>query len=40
MTNITVAKCRFWNNKFKQIYLKKERRFLDFLLRFWNVDEI
>ena len=40
MTSIPVAKCRFWNNKFKHIYLKKERLFFDFLLRFLNVHEI
>ena len=40
MTSIPVAKCRFWNNKFKDIYLKKERLFFDFLLRFLNVHDI
>ena len=40
MTSIPVAKCRFSNNNFKHIYLKKERLFFDFLLRFWNMHEI
>ena len=26
--------------KFKRLDLRKERRFLDFLLNFWNVHEI
>ena len=30
MTSIPIAKCRFCNNKFEHIYLKKERLFLDF----------
>ena len=40
MTSIPFAKCRFSNNKFKRLYLKKERLFMDFLLHFWNVHEI
>ena len=40
MPSITVAKCRFWNNKYKHMYLKKERHFLHFLLNFWNVHKI
>ena len=40
MTSIPVAKCGFWNNKFKHIYLKKERLFLDFFLHFLNVYEV
>ena len=40
MTSIPVAICGFSGNKFKRIYLKKERPFVDFLLRFWNVHEI
>ena len=40
MTSIPVAICRFSNNKFKRLYLKKERLFMDFLLHFWNVHEI
>ena len=40
MTSIAVAISRFSNNKFKRLYLKKERLFMDFLLHFWNVHEI
>ena len=40
MTSIRVAICRFSDNNFKRVYLKKKRRFLDFLLFFQNVDEI
>ena len=40
MTSIPVAICRFSNHKFKRLYLKKERLFMDFLFHFWNVDEI
>ena len=40
MTSIPVAKCRFSNNKFKCLYLKKEKHFVDFFLPFWNVHEI
>ena len=40
MTSIPVAICIFSDNKFKRIYLKKERPFVDFLLDFWNVHEI
>ena len=40
MTSIPVAICRLSDNKFKRLYLKKERLFLDFLLNFWNVHEI
>ena len=40
MTSIPVAICRFSDNKFKRLYLKKERFFLDLFLYFWNVDEI
>ena len=40
MTSITVAICRLSDNKFKRLYLKKQEVFLDFLLHFWNVDEI
>ena len=48
MTNIPVAKCRFSNNKFKCLYLKKESLFLNFLLisemcmkfkTFWKKEE-
>ena len=40
MTRIPVAKCRFSNNKFKRLYLKKEKLFVDFFLHFRNVHEI
>ena len=40
MTSVPVAKCRFSNNKFKNLYLKKEKLYVDFLLNFWNVHEI
>ena len=40
MTSIPVAICRFSNNNFKRLYLKKDRLFMDFLLHFWNVHEI
>ena len=40
MTNIPVAISRLSDNKFKRLYLKKQKVFLDFLLHFWNVHEI
>ena len=40
MTSIAVAICRFSNNKFKHIFLKKEKLFVDFFLHFWNVHSI
>ena len=40
MTSVPVAICRVSDNKFKRLYLKKEKVFLDFLLNFWNVHEI
>ena len=40
MTSIPVAMCRFSDKNFKRNYLKKERLFLHFLLRIWNVHEI
>ena len=40
MRSIPVAICRLSDNKFKRVYLKKERLFLDFLLNSWNVHEI
>ena len=40
MTSILVAKCRFSNNKFKRLYLIKEKLFVEFFLHFWNVHEI
>ena len=40
MTSVPVAKCTFSNKKFKGLYLKKEKLFVDFLLHFWYVHEI
>ena len=40
MTSIPVAFCRFSDNNFKRICLKKERLFVNFWLYFWNVHEI
>ena len=40
MTSIPVAICRFPDNNFKCLYLKKESLFVDFWLYFWNVHEI
>ena len=40
MTSVPVAKCRFSKNKFKRLYLKKEKLFVDFFLYFWNVHEM
>ena len=40
MSSIPVAIYWFSGNKFKGFYPKKERRFVDFLLHFWNVHEI
>ena len=40
MTSIPVEICRFSDNNFKRLYLKKERLFVDFRLSFWNVHEI
>ena len=40
MKRIPVAICRFSDNNFKRIYLKKERLFVNFWLCFWIVDEI
>ena len=36
----SVAICRLSDNKFKRLYLKKERLFLDILLNSWNAHEI
>ena len=36
----SVGISRHSENKFKRLYLKKERVFFDFLLHFWNVHEI
>ena len=40
MTSILVAKYRFSNNKFRCLYLKKEKLFVEFFSHFWNVHEI
>ena len=40
MTSIPVATCRFADNNFKLLDLKKERLFVNFWLYFWIVDEI
>ena len=40
MPSIPVAICRFSDNNFKGLYLKKERLFVDFWMYFWNVHEI
>ena len=40
MTSIPVGICRFSDNNFKRIFLKKESLFFGFLLHFWNVHEI
>ena len=40
MTSISVGISRLSDNKFKRLYLKKKRVFLNFLLHFWNVHEI
>ena len=40
MSSIPVAICRFSDNTFKRLYLKKERLFFNFLLDFWYVHEI
>ena len=40
MTSIPVAISRLCDKKFQDLYLKKERLFLDFLLSFWNGHEI
>ena len=40
MTRIPVGISRLSDNKFKSIYLKKVKVFFDFLLRFWNLQEI
>ena len=38
MTSIPVAICRFSDNNFKRLYLKKERFFVHLWLYFWNVN--
>ena len=40
MTSIPVAICRFSDNNFKRIFLKKKKLFFVFLFHFWNVDKI
>ena len=40
MTSIPVAICRFSDNNFKRLYLKKEILFDHFCSHFWNVHEI
>ena len=40
MTSIPVPISRLSDNKFKRLYLKKQKVFLDILLHFWNVHEI
>ena len=40
MTSIPVAISRLFDNKFKGLYLKKQKVFLDILLPFWNAHEI
>ena len=40
MASVPVAKCRISSNKFKRLYLKKKKLFVDFLFHFWNVHEI
>ena len=42
MTSIPVAICRLSDNKFKRLYLKKERLFLIFFIKFlkyaWHLE--
>ena len=40
MTSIPVAISRFSGNKFKRLYLKKERLFVHFWVYFWIVYKI
>ena len=40
MTSIPVAKWRFSKDKFKHLYVKKEKLFVEFFLHFGNVHEI
>ena len=40
MASSPVAICRFSDNNFKRLSLKKEWLFFGFLLHFWNVHEI
>ena len=36
MTSIPVAISKLSDNKFKRLYLKKQKVFLDYLLHFWK----
>ena len=40
MTSIPLTICRFSDNNFKRLYLKKERLIVHLWLYFWNVHEI
>ena len=40
MPSVPVAICRFSDNNFKRLYIKKEILFVNFWLYFWIVDEI
>ena len=40
MTSIPIAISRFSDNKFKRLYLKKERLSVNFWFYFWFVDKI
>ena len=40
MPSVPVTICRFSDNNFKRLYIKKERLFVNFWLYFWIVDEI
>ena len=40
MTTIPVAICRFSDNNFQRLYLKKKAHFVNFWLHFWNLHEI
>ena len=40
MTSIPVAICRFSDNNFKRLCLKKEKLFVHFWLHFWIAYEI
>ena len=40
MTSIPVAICRYSGKNFKRFDLKNETHFVNFLVHFWNVNEI
>ena len=40
MTTIPVAICRFCDNNFQRLYLKKKTHFVNFWLHFWILHEI